>query len=200
MYRSILELDMQSPSARRDLRWPYELYRTLKRCRASSGLDEEARILFCYEGESCVIVQSPLPLHFWDGMPSGYARSIRTSKMELPKTGDMLEFQLMANPIVKKSGSNYRMAIHGTNEQLAWLARQGASNGFAIVRSDVAGGHWGGIGQENTDKADLPVFRVTFEGVLIVTDAEQFTDGVKKGIGSGKMHGLGLLQYAPYNQ
>lgn len=193
MYLSTLELDPQCPSACRDLRWPYEMYRTLKRCRANAGLDEEVRILFCYGEQNRVLVQSPAPLHFWNGIPLGYATSITTQKMEPPKAGEILEFELTANPVIKKSRSNYRIAIRHTNEQLAWLARQGAANGFGIAKSKVVAEGW--IGQDTKDKAELPVFWVRFRGLLIVTDAERFTHGVAKGFGSGKMHGLGLLQY-----
>lgn len=199
MYRSILTLNTESGSARRDLRWPYEFHRTLARCRANSGLPEETKVLFCYDGDDRVIVQSPAKIEFWSGITHDYAYRIETEVVKLPKTGDTIEFQLTANLVAKKSRSNYRYPIHGKAEQLQWLARQGMNKGFSIVYAEVVNVYWAGYKDETTDKADLPVFCATFRGVLMVTDAEEFAKGVEVGIGRGKMHGLGLLQYRIIN-
>lgn len=199
MYRSILTLNTQSPSARRDLRWPYEFYRTLERCKAFSGLEKGDRVLFCYEGENRVVVQSPAKIQFWNGVARDYIESIDTEKIELSRKGELLDFQLVANPIIKEFGSGRRVAVYGEANQLAWLARQGMSKGFGLVQASVVEEFWAGGDQGTTEKAGLPVFCVTFQGTLLVTDEEQFAQGVERGIGLGKMHGLGLLQYAPHN-
>lgn len=200
MYRSTLTLNPLSPSARRDLQWPYEFHRTLERCRMENGLAEETKMLFCYDGKERIIVQTPTPIAFWRGITHDYALSIDTEKLVLPETGEILEFQLVANPVQQKVRSQQRYPIHGEINQLIWLSRQGARNGFGLVTAKVLDVKWSGRHEERNNKADLPVWCVTFRGVLLVTDAEKFAHGITIGFGKGKMHGLGLLQYRPYQK
>ncbi|MCL4554299.1 MAG: type I-E CRISPR-associated protein Cas6/Cse3/CasE [Actinobacteria bacterium] len=134
--------------------------------------------------------------------------------------GMELRFQLKANPTKKvdtttksqriagaPKSNGRRVALMGDEPQISWLARKGADSGFRLVAVRVsseavdvyAGGRVLVCGRKNHgDESDRLLFRgVVFDGHLVVTDREAFLGAVRKGIGSGKAYGFGLLSLAP---
>ncbi|MHB1007511.1 MAG: type I-E CRISPR-associated protein Cas6/Cse3/CasE [Chloroflexota bacterium] len=138
-------------------------------------------------------------------------------------TGDHLRFRLVANPTKKidtRSGpdgerrNGQRVPVRGEEAQLAWLARKGEGCGFrlrqarvnpaSVERSTVPaaqaspgpekkGWHPGDDGK----KMELSFTAITFDGELVVTDANAFRLALLGGIGPGKAYGFGLLSVAP---
>jgi len=138
--------------------------------------------------------------------------------------GMILRFRLLANPTkkivtatkeerevgIKKNGK--RVALLRMEEQVDWLRRKAKISGFQLL--DVSTGNGvpdvttSGIiteagykqadKEKNKEKYDRLFFRgVVFDGRLCVKDKDRFLHTVRKGIGSGKAYGFGLLSLAP---
>jgi CRISPR system Cascade subunit CasE len=113
---------------------------------------------------------------------------------------------LRANPCVSRGGK--RQGILQSIDQAKWIARKGLSHGFELPklssftmdesdRVDVI------ISQENMLRGrqrsdhEISIYSVQFDGVLIVTEVEQFLSTLETGIGHGKTMGLGLISVVP---
>ena len=115
--------------------------------------------------------------------------------------GTVWRFRLTANPtesIPSRDGSRGRVrAVTVVARQREWLARQGASHGFAVADGafDVTRTEW--LRFRKPGHA-ISLLCTTFEGILTVTDAAQFLQALTEGIGRGKAYGMGLLTVIPY--
>lgn len=133
-----------------------------------------------------------------------------------------LRFRLRANPTVRrvklKDGTcddrknRPRHALYELEDQVAWLARQGALHGFELSTSgtcdwfetdnrcakyDVTVRDEGTIytGRKAKD-GDSRHHSVLFEGHLRVTEETAFVEALRRGIGPAKTFGFGLLSVA----
>jgi CRISPR system Cascade subunit CasE len=207
MFLSKLVLDPNHAQARRDLANPYEMHRTLSRFYADSPDSKPARFLWRLEHSgdrvadegASVLLQSATAGHWQNlqGMP-GYTRSLAPDKPfpldQLLGGGRHLVFRLACNPTVTRAGKRYGLVRE--EDQLAWLARQGAQHGFAplkvrIARSERASFRQGRVGHRITVQV------VQFDGLLRVGDPEQMQSALVQGIGHAKALGLGMLSIAP---
>jgi CRISPR system Cascade subunit CasE len=137
--------------------------------------------------------------------------------------GILLWFRLRANPTRKietktgmdgKKRNGKRVEIRDEQKQLAWLERKGAQHGFRVreVRAINENKRIGNrvsrsatsvpgisalmrdnVVNKQTFSPRLTFASVLFEGELIVTNKEMFIEALKRGIGSGKSYGFGLL-------
>lgn len=130
-------------------------------------------------------------------------------------TGQLLRFRLVANATRKidtKSGPD-GVRRHGRRvpvpyDQLpAWLERQGQSHGFQIWKEHLRvqpGYDYCRLPGDPTDEPEqrhtVRYFAVRFDGVLQVTEPEQFSRGLASGIGPAKAFGFGLLTVAPISR
>lgn len=111
--------------------------------------------------------------------------------------GSRWNFRLCANPtytVFKKGEKRGRLCAHTTNShQRNWLLQQSEKHGFHLTEDefDVVHSRWYNFGKADSNK--VRILSVTFEGVLQVTDAEQFKMALTDGIGRGKAYGMGLL-------
>lgn len=115
-----------------------------------------------------------------------------------------------------------RVELRGEEDQLNWLTRKGTEAGFRLVAvrarpglNDEAGASrrlpqeagdvrvgmgnvvHGALREGDTGQRKLTFGATTFDGRLVVTDAERFRRALEVGIGSGKAFGFGLLSVAP---
>jgi CRISPR system Cascade subunit CasE len=143
--------------------------------------------------------------------------------------GMALRFRLRANPTKKvgttgkserlsgaQKNNGRRVFIADQAEQIDWLARKGATSGFALMGvradpsiADVAGesedivtgakpvGEWERRGGVAESRHQLMFRGVVFDGHLRVTDERAFKAALANGIGSGKAYGFGLMSIAP---
>lgn len=115
-------------------------------------------------------------------------------------------FDLRANPTRKiaafdklgtRTKNGRRVALLKEEEQVAWLKRKGASFGFQLkdnqpVVIDPAVFH------PFTKKGQSGLhLGVRFQGVLDITDRQEFVSNFYKGIGSAKAFGYGMLLIQP---
>ena len=128
--------------------------------------------------------------------------------LESISAGQRYRFRLRANPCVSRNGN--RQGLLRTDEQETWLRRKGERCGFSLPR--LAGFDLGGsvedrvdvrISQEQMLRGNhraghgIRVFSVLYDGLLTVEQPEAFNDAVVRGIGHGKVMGLGLLSVVP---
>ena len=114
-------------------------------------------------------------------------------------TGSCWQFRLTANP-TKSCKDPQNPAVRGTvaahcttQYQKQWLLERAAKRGFALREEGftVTRVQWQHFAKHGTRPVTL--LAVTYEGILQVTDAEQFRALLCQGMGRGKAYGLGLM-------
>ena len=117
------------------------------------------------------------------------------------REGQIWQFDLLASPCKKvaregKSNSQRRV-LRTVEERCGWLVRKGEQNGFQLISlqelegSQRSGRHT----EERGGRMYLDSYH--YQGALRVTDAEQFREAVRNGVGPGKSYGLGMLLLHP---
>jgi len=157
MHLSLLIPNMHNAQARRDVRQPYELHRTLitrvfgannRSARGSDASNGESDVLFRVENEPmpAVLVQSRTRAD-WSALEAlrdpyeqpYLLRQVQSKPIELDlRQGQTLAFRLSASP-TKRAGNSYaghprirvgdRIALLEEEEQLRWLSRKFEGDG-----------------------------------------------------------------------
>lgn len=132
--------------------------------------------------------------------------------------GTRWHFRLTANPTFseKPNGRDSRGKVHAhitPNLQEKWLLDRAANCGMEIARFSfpnrtengtpqmqesslvVTGSKWYQFRKEGKGRI-VSLLAVSYEGTLLVTDAERFRKAMTEGIGRGKAYGMGLLTVA----
>ena len=80
-------------------------------------------------------------------------------------------------------------------QQEAWLLARAEKNGFSLVKDEyrVVQSDWVSFRKCADSGRQVQFRRVTFEGLLTVTDEALFRETVKNGIGREKAYGCGML-------
>lgn len=109
--------------------------------------------------------------------------------------GQKWQFRLTANPVISKSHG--KVMAHVTPEyQKKWLANRAERNGFILKEEEfqTVQSKWYDFRKKNgTENMRVRLLSVTFEGTLIVIDADQFKETLCNGIGKEKAYGQGLM-------
>ncbi len=222
MFLHKIHLDPCCREARRDLSDPYQLHSTL--CRAFSTSDRkcpDGEFLWRLEPETDpagyprILVQSR-SLPDWTGVGvQGWLANADSAidlndrlKLDSLKAGQHFRFRLRANPCVTQDGK--RLGLLQMDKQEAWLERKGKQHGFSLPqlasfdfseasqkRIDVRISQERMLrGKQHTGNG-IRIYSVLYDGILIVTESENFRTVLKTGIGHGKVMGLGLLSVIP---
>jgi CRISPR system Cascade subunit CasE len=222
MFLHRIHLDPRCREARRDLSDPYQLHSTL--CRAFNTPDKkcpEGEFLWRLEPETdpagCprILVQSK-SMPDWIGIGVlGWLANADSAidlkarlKLDSLKTGQRFRYRLRANPCVTREGK--RLGLLRADEQETWLERKGKQHGFSLpqlasfVFSESPQKHVDvRISQEQMLRGKqhtgngIRVYSVLYDGILMVTEPDNFRAALQAGIGHGKAMGLGLLSVAP---
>lgn len=218
MYLSRLLLNPRARQVQREIGDPYQLHRTIMAA-FPEALPTGERVLHRLDsnprtGQVMLLVQSQT-VPDWNGLAGkDYLLPVDPfSDLENPavkavhltfQVGQRLAFRLRANPIKRlfrdipeynlKKGQ--RIGLFKEEEQQAWLQHKGNEHGgFTVVAATV--GNEGFRGGWTKEQHKLKHFAVCFDGVLRVTNPDQFQETLRTGIGSGKAFGFGLLSVAP---
>lgn len=128
------------------------------------------------------------------------------------EVGAEMKFRLTANPsksVLKDGAKRGKVFPHITIEQQRqWLVDHSEKFGFSIKNSgafdkdalefDIVSREWPTL-HRATGRA-VRLSRVTFEGILVVTDVPLFISALTQGIGREKAFGMGLLTVLPVTQ
>ena len=211
MWLSKLVLNPASRAARRDLANPYEMHRTLSRAVSEALKEGRERLLWRLEPtrglEPPVVLVQTLTEPDWSVLEEDYAE-VYPPKPFHPalRPGQRLRFRLRANPAKRLAATRKRVALKTPAEKLAWLERRLGEGGFRLLEGED--GPWVRIlqdtflevrrkkGGEEAGKL-LQVQAALFEGRLEVVDPGKALATLERGIGPGKVLGLGLLSLAP---
>jgi CRISPR system Cascade subunit CasE len=132
------------------------------------------------------------------------------------KEGDQLRFNLIANPTVTQKDANgktvrrdvvmhsiYNAPKHDRNKiregaiQTAgfnWLSRQSERCGFSVDPNHVDISDYEQSSIERDGSNNLKLSRITYRGLLTVTDPDLFIQTLARGIGRGRAFGCGMLK------
>ncbi|MBZ5538404.1 MAG: type I-E CRISPR-associated protein Cas6/Cse3/CasE [Acidobacteriia bacterium] len=221
MFLHRIHLDPRCREARRDLADPYQLHSTL--CRAFSKPDTkcpEGQFLWRLEPEidptGCprILLQSRT-MPDWTGIGvKGWLANADPAidlnerlKINSFRVGHRFRFRLRANPCVTRNGK--RLGLLRLEEQETWVKRKGQQHGFSLPQSasfDLSESPQERVdvrisqeqmlrGNQHSSNA-IEIFSVLYDGILTITDPDNFRMVLQLGIGHGKVMGLGLLSVA----
>ena len=123
--------------------------------------------------------------------------------LESLQNGQKLRFRLTCNPVKsissgKESGKRGRVVPHVTTfHQMEFLKERADKNGFALQDDEfyVAGSDVETIKKAGNKPQTL--LKVTYEGVLLVTDVALFRELLTSGLGKKKAYGCGMMTVIP---
>lgn len=107
-------------------------------------------------------------------------------------------FKVQVNPVRKDKQSGKRVAIKGREATSRWFTeRAPRSWGFEVDPHHLQVDAIEVLQFNEKNGRQVTLGKAHLQGVLTVTDAEQFLNSFKNGIGKGRAFGCGLLQIVP---
>jgi len=210
MYISKLTFDNDSVRARRLIVSPYRVHKAVM-CAFPDAKDGGAgRVLFRVDrsdelGVNILLVQSEKEPDWQSAewLVGCLSEPPQTKPLRLVfARGQVLYYRLLANPTVKRRTKDglptKRLGLLREQDQLAWLNGKAERGGFSLLSCAATANE---MLKETKDaggnRHSLSLLSVCFEGVLKVDNPESFVETVRRGIGSAKGLGFGLLSLAP---
>ena len=142
-------------------------------------------------------LSAPQKLH--GAVESAFAGERRRRLWRLDRLGERLYLLLLSEDapelsgVVEQFGTGAAAETRSYDPLLQWLLERAAKHGFALREEEftVTRVQWQHFAKHGTRPVTL--LAVTYEGILQVTDAEQFRALLCQGMGRGKAYGLGLM-------
>ncbi|MET1071741.1 MAG: type I-E CRISPR-associated protein Cas6/Cse3/CasE [Umezawaea sp.] len=142
----------------------------------------------------------------WGHLPAGHLTSPAEVRplwpvLDAVEEGRRLAFRIVANPTWCEAKSRKRLVHREPERQVEWLIRKGRQHGFVIPEvgpgPDVEPSAIPTLVGRKNAATKITVEAVRFDGHLVVTDEEAFTEAVVGGIGRAKAYGCGLISVSP---
>lgn len=112
------------------------------------------------------------------------------------ETGKTFEFLISVNPVICKDGARIPLNLKktGAHDYCAddWLKDRLENNGAELLKKEVVDSR-----TVNIKSGKGKIFKVTYRGVLKVTDQNKFRELLQKGLGHAKAYGCGLMSVLP---
>lgn len=208
MYLSKLSLDPKNAQVQSEIANRYELHRTLTaqfpgRKRKEIGLLYRLELPDLYHLQPITLLVQTQVAPIWENIQKRGMLILSPQIKEFDphfSTSNIFYFRLLGNPTARRKqpdGSRKRVGLYDREEQQEWMRRKAKGGGFNIVSLQLTD-----LGLvESTKKANKKTFQIKhlairYEGILSITDPEQFSKTIAKGIGSAKAFGFGLLSLA----
>ena len=203
MYLSRVELDLARSSTMKALAAPQKFHGAVE---GSFAWERRRRLwrLDTLGGKLYLLVLSeekPELSAVVEQFGTGAAAEVRNYDPLLQRIqpGSCWQFRLTANPTKsckdpKALAERGTVMAHCTTQfQKQWLMDRAQAHGFALEEDGftVTRVQWQHFAKHGTRPVTL--LAVTYEGVLQVTDPEQFRQLLCQGLGRGKAYGLGLM-------
>ena len=187
---------------------PYRVHQRLRLAFPGTG---PGRILFRIEDEwqrPHILVQAEAEAVSADGL-----RGFRGARLSRPAEARGAEARSGAGAPLSPSGQPHEAPLTGSPgekvngprvglfrevDQRAWLQRKAQAAGFEILSFDVSSPGTS-VSRKNPakDRSRQAHLAVRFDGRLRVRDPEALSETLRRGIGSAKGYGFGLLSLAP---
>jgi CRISPR system Cascade subunit CasE len=211
MYLSRVTLNTADPRALRLLSDHYSLHQLVWSAFPDRTDRGPGRVLFRVEPPvtgrcPVVLVQSERKPRWGETERSSVLSAEWKPYTPRPAKGRRLRFRLRANPTVRRvfesapngqpKSSGKRIGVYGEDAQRKWLEAKAEQAGFRPLDYQVFDRGFVVSRKPEREEA-IRHLCVDFEGILEVTDPDQFLAALQTGIGSGKGFGFGLLSVAP---
>jgi CRISPR system Cascade subunit CasE len=209
MFLSQFMLDLKNRQVQNELQNRYELHRTLT-AQFPDFQREEIGLLYRIEipegylySAIKLLVQTQVE-PCWDGL---WQRGMLLER-PLVKTfiiranpGSTYYFRILANPTVRKTQpgeeNGKRVGLYDRSAQEEWFRRKAESGGFGVAALQMKDlGMMESLKRSSGITHIIRHLAVQFEGSLEVKDPDRLHTTLRKGIGSAKAFGFGLLSLA----
>lgn len=114
------------------------------------------------------------------------------------RKGMELRFRASVNPVIRKNGTNIPLNLRQSEEHpfcaRDWFVREIQEHGGIIVDAEDMSHETAYFRKSGTN---IPIFIVTYEGILRVVDEDAFKGMLTNGIGREKAYGCGLITVLP---
>ena len=115
--------------------------------------------------------------------------------------GQKMRFRAVLNPVTAISnGKGNRASSHVCRteyEQRKYLADRSEANGFSLNEEDYAITNKSSVMLKKKGMAPMELIKVTYEGILTITDKDLFAKILTDGIGKHKAYGFGMITVIP---
>ncbi|BDR57036.1 type I-E CRISPR-associated protein Cas6/Cse3/CasE [Xylocopilactobacillus apis] len=120
--------------------------------------------------------------------------------------GQHLRFRLTANPtysVITPGEKRGKVYPHITiRQQKEWLIKKSTTAGFQILKNDEGDYSFNIVSRDqatlrHTGNKTVRLSRVSYEGLIEITDIDKFKDTLIHGVGREKAYGMGLMTVIP---
>ncbi len=107
-------------------------------------------------------------------------------------------FKVIVNPTKRDSASRKLVPIRGREAVHDWFAERAKTSwGFEVLPTQLQVDSINVLQFKDKNQRDITMAQAQVQGVLKVTDRQQFINSFSQGIGRGRAFGCGLLQLVP---
>lgn len=107
-------------------------------------------------------------------------------------------FKVIVNPTKRDSASRKLVPIRGREAIHDWFAERAKTSwGFEVLPDQLQVDSINVLQFKDKNQRDITMAQAQVQGVLKVTDRQQFINSFSQGIGRGRAFGCGLLQLVP---
>ncbi len=106
-------------------------------------------------------------------------------------------FEVQVNPVRKDKQTGKRMAIKGRTDITQWFIQRAGRWGFDVDLPSLQVEAMEVLQFKDKAGRQVTLGKATVQGLLTVTDRQQFQHSFHHGIGKGRAFGCGLLQIVP---
>lgn len=111
---------------------------------------------------------------------------------------EQYRFKVIVNPTRRDSASRKLVAVRARDEVKQWFIERGSNSwGFEVLPQNLQVDSIEVLKFKDKNARELTIGQAHVQGLLRITDKEQFTSSFKKGIGRARAYGCGLLQIVP---
>ncbi|MBQ8514161.1 MAG: type I-E CRISPR-associated protein Cas6/Cse3/CasE [Ruminococcus sp.] len=204
MYLSRMKLDLSRRQTMKALASPNLFHGAIESCE-TEGRTRKLWRIDTLGGAPYLLILSEQKLDFSPAAQQFCTDTAVESKcydqfLERITEGSRWRFRLCANPTIQRKCGDERgkvMAHITAAFQEEWLKKQAKKHGFSLNAEEflVTGSQWYNF-RKGSDRQNVRMLAVTYEGILTVMDADAFRKALTQGIGREKAYGMGLLTIA----
>lgn len=212
MFLSRVEINLRRRNTMRALSSPEVIHAAIMSSFPTLGRESGDRVLWRIDelGPSThILVQSNMKPDFthvveqfgWPESEQQWETIEYDNFLSNVNNGDLRRFKIRANPtrsVMEPGNKRGKVRQHITSEQqLNWLFERSKKCGFTL-NSPGTGAQI--IKRENlkfkNKGHNVSITAVSYEGMLEITDANDFINAVKSGIGRAKAYGCGMMTFS----